>query len=95
MDRRLTGPVLVCAGEIRGGAERSRRLATSSIPIIGPRSLAQLDDYLGALDLELTQEQYDVLTDVRAVPHDANAAALNGLLGGVAAHFESPAVPVA
>ena len=79
--------------------ERSRRLTTSSIPIIGPRDLAQLDDYLGALDLELTPEQYDVPTDVSAVPlgvpHDANAAALNGLRSGAAALFESPAVPVA
>ncbi|GAA2183849.1 aldo/keto reductase [Brooklawnia cerclae] len=79
--------------------ERSRRSATSLIPIIGPRSLAQLDDYLGALELDLTEEQYDRLTQVSAIPlgipHEANARALNGLQGGAAASFDQPVVPVA
>jgi aryl-alcohol dehydrogenase-like predicted oxidoreductase len=79
--------------------ERSRRLATSSIPIIGPRNLNQLDDYLGALDVELTGEQYDRLSEVSAiplgVPHEANNASLDGLQGGAAAQFDSPVVPVA
>ncbi|KXF51330.1 oxidoreductase [Rhodococcus sp. SC4] len=80
-------------------SERSRRLATSSVPIIGPRSLAQLDDYLGALELELSADQYDHLTQVSAVPlgipHEANAASLNGLQGGVMARLDGPVVPVA
>ncbi|KAA1398331.1 aldo/keto reductase [Aeromicrobium ginsengisoli] len=79
--------------------ERSRRLATSSVPIIGPRNVAQLDDYLGALDLELTQEQFDDLTKVSAislgVPHEANAVSLDGVQGGLAAQIDGPIVPVA
>ncbi|GAA3524896.1 aldo/keto reductase [Aeromicrobium panaciterrae] len=79
--------------------ERSRRLATSSIPIIGPRNLAQLDDYLGALDLELTAEQFEHLTAISTtslgVPHEANAASLNGVQGGLAAQVDGPIVPVA
>lgn len=79
--------------------ERSRRLATGAIPIIGPRNIAQLDDYLAALELELDRDQLDRLDAVSAiplgVPHEANAASLNGLQGGLAAHFDNPAVPVA
>lgn len=79
--------------------EHSRRLATSAVPIIGPRSQAQLDDYLAALDVELTTEQYDRLTQVSAIalgtPHEANAYQLNGLHGGISALIDGPAVPVA
>ncbi|WP_062213116.1 aldo/keto reductase [Streptomyces sp. NBRC 109706] len=79
--------------------ERSRRLATSSVPIIGPRNLAQLDDYLGALDVELGTDGYERLSEVSApllgVPHEANAASLDGLQGGAAALVDAPVVPVA
>lgn len=79
--------------------ERSTRLATPTIPIIGPRSLAQLEDYLAALDVELTNEHYDRLTQLSAIPlgipHEANARSLNGLQGGLAASIDSPVVPVA
>lgn len=79
--------------------EHSGRLATSSIPIIGPRSLSQLEDYLEALSLELTVEQYERLSEVSAIPlgipHEANAASLNGLQGGLAKQVDAPAVPVA
>lgn len=79
--------------------ERSRRLATSSIPIVGPRNASQLDDYLAALDVVLTAEQYAQLTEVSAVPlgvpHEANAMSLNGLQGGVSDFFDALHVPVA
>ena len=79
-------------------SERSKRLATSCVPIIGPRSLAQLDDYLGALEVELTEEQYVRLNEVSAVPlgvpHGANADSLNRLQGGAASLIDGPAVPV-
>lgn len=79
--------------------ERSRRLATSATPIIGPRSVAQLDDYLGALDVVLEAEQYDRLDAVSApglgVPHEANRRSLNGLQGGLSASVDTPIVPVA
>lgn len=79
--------------------ERARRLATPGVPIIGPRRLAQLDDYLAALSLDLTDEQYHRLDEVSqiplGVPHQANAKSLNGLQGGQAAAFDAPIVPVA
>lgn len=79
--------------------ERARRLATPGIPIIGPRRLAQLDDYLAALTLDLSNEQYDRLDGVSrialGIPHQANASALNGIQGGQAAVVDAPVVPVA
>lgn len=79
--------------------ERSRRLATSGTPIIGPRSLAQPQDYLAALDLELTPAQYERLTAVSTIdlgiPHEANARSLPGLQGGFHGSFDGPLVPVA
>jgi aryl-alcohol dehydrogenase-like predicted oxidoreductase len=66
--------------------ERSQRSTATSIPIIGPRSVAQLDDYLGALDLGLTPEQFERLTEVSSVPlgvpHEANAASMTGINAG-------------
>ncbi|MFE4688250.1 aldo/keto reductase [Streptomyces sp. NPDC056721] len=66
--------------------ERAARSATSLVPIIGPRSLTQLDSYLGALDVQLTPQQFARLTDVSAVPlgapHEAIAASLSGIQGG-------------
>ena len=63
--------------------------ATALIPIIGPRSTAQLADYLAALDLRLSHEQVMRLSSVSAValgvPHDVIAGA----------EVQAPAVPVA
>jgi len=39
------------------------RSTTALVTIIGPRTLAQADDYLGALDVELSEEQYAQLRD--------------------------------
>ncbi|MFJ9712861.1 aldo/keto reductase [Streptomyces sp. NPDC101234] len=79
--------------------ERAAQASTSFIPIIGPRNLAQLDDYLGALDVQLTAKQFARLSDVSAiplgVPHEATAASRNGLQGGDASLITQPAVPVA
>lgn len=79
--------------------ERSRRLSTAGIPIIGPRRLSQLEDYLAALTLDLTDQQYDRLDGISLVdlgiPHQANAKALDGLQGGMTASFDAPVIPVA
>jgi aryl-alcohol dehydrogenase-like predicted oxidoreductase len=60
--------------------------ATAVLPIIGPRSVGQLEDYLAALEVTLTPDQYERLDRVSApvlgVPHDAGAAVLAGVLGG-------------
>jgi aryl-alcohol dehydrogenase-like predicted oxidoreductase len=79
--------------------ERGARAATSFVPIIGPRSLAQLEDYLGALDVTLTPEQYARLSEVSAVPlgvpHEATARVLDRVRGGDASLVAEPPRPVA
>ncbi|MFD7441714.1 aldo/keto reductase [Streptomyces sp. NPDC059909] len=79
--------------------ERAARAATSFVPIIGPRNVAQLDDYLGALDVALTPEQFTRLSEVSAVPlgvpHEVNAGVLDRVRGGDAGRVIAPAQPVA
>jgi aryl-alcohol dehydrogenase-like predicted oxidoreductase len=78
--------------------ERAARAATPFVTIIGPRTPRQLEDYLGALDVELTGAQYTRLTEVSAVPlgqpHDLVAAQQDVILGGDATRVIRPAVPV-
>jgi aryl-alcohol dehydrogenase-like predicted oxidoreductase len=78
--------------------EHAARSATTHVAIIGPRNLRQLDDYLGALDVTLTDAQYTRLSEVSAVsrgmPHDLVAAQRDTLLGGDASRVIHPAVPV-
>jgi aryl-alcohol dehydrogenase-like predicted oxidoreductase len=78
--------------------ERAARAATTFVTIIGPRNTRQLDDYLGALDVELTDAQFARLSEVSAVPHgmphDVIAAQRATLLGGDASRVVPPAVPV-
>ena len=75
--------------------ERAARSATPLVPIIGPRSLTQLDSYLGALDVQLTPQQFARLSDVSAVPlgvpHEAIAAALGNIRGGDSSRVTAPA----
>jgi diketogulonate reductase-like aldo/keto reductase len=77
---------------------RAATAATAVIPIIGPRTPAQLADYLGALDLELSDEQYQRLEHVSAValgtPHETVAAALSSSMGEGAGRVRRPSVPV-
>jgi aryl-alcohol dehydrogenase-like predicted oxidoreductase len=79
--------------------ERGRRAATTYVPIIGPRTLAQLEDYLAALAVTLSPEQYTRLDEVSAVslgvPHEVAAGVHNAVLGGTADRFDHPTVPVA
>lgn len=79
--------------------ERDARSTTSLISIIGPRNVAQLDDYLAALDLTLTREQADRLDAVSApslgVPHGVTANVRDAVLGGDASRFNLPTIPVA
>ncbi|MFD3582566.1 aldo/keto reductase [Streptomyces sp. NPDC058683] len=78
--------------------ERGERSSATLIPIVGPRTLAQLDDYLGALEVTLTDEQYTRLDKVSAVelgaPHGINATIRERLLGGDASRFIGPVTPV-
>lgn len=79
--------------------ERGNRSAATLIPIVGPRTLAQLDDYLAALEVTLTDEQYTRLDEVSAVelgvPHWINAQIRPNLLGGDADRFIGPLTPIA
>ncbi|MFC0554577.1 aldo/keto reductase [Planotetraspora thailandica] len=79
--------------------ERGRRSTTAYVPVIGPRSVKQLDDYLGALDVRLSDEQFTRLDTVSAVPlgvpYETDESMLDVVLGGDRARFDLPAVPVA
>lgn len=79
--------------------ERAARSVATLVPIIGPRSLSQLDSYLGALGVQLTDAQYSRLAEVSAaplgVPHEGIAASLDRLQGGAADRIIAPVVPVA
>jgi aryl-alcohol dehydrogenase-like predicted oxidoreductase len=80
-------------------SERNARSATALVPVIGPRNLAQLEDYLAALDVHLDDEQYRRLDEASRIqlgqPHDLISSRRGPLLGGDAGAFESPVVPVA
>jgi hypothetical protein len=69
------------------------------LPIIGPRTVAQLDDYLGSLETSLTQEQAARLTAVSAVPlgvpHEAVAGVRDRLAGGDPSRLSGPPSPAA
>ncbi|MFJ8000782.1 aldo/keto reductase [Streptomyces sp. NPDC096310] len=79
--------------------ERAARSATPLVPIIGPRSLTQLDGYLGALDIRLEPEQFARLSEVSAVPlgapHEKVADSLPNIQGGDPGRVIAPAPPVA
>jgi hypothetical protein len=72
---------------------------TALIPILGARSLEQLDATLGALHVELSPEQLMRLDSTSAValgtPHEKIDAAVASVAGGNAHLLERPNVPVA
>jgi aryl-alcohol dehydrogenase-like predicted oxidoreductase len=47
--------------------ERAQRSSTGVVPVIGPRSVEQLDDYLAALSIEIDAPTYDRLDEVSGV----------------------------
>ncbi len=73
--------------------EHAARASTALVPIIGPRTIEQLDDYLAALDIRLDEAQYRRLDEVSRVdlgqPHDQIAAQRAATLGGDATAFRS------
>jgi len=79
--------------------QQGAQAATAYVPIIGPRSLAQLDDYLDALDLTLTLSESAHLDQVSAIrlgtPHELNAWNMGPIRGGDARAINEPAIPVA
>src|SRR5580704_7513090 len=71
---------------------------TALIPIIGPRSLAHLEEYLKSLHLELSDQHCQRLDEVSAVclgtPHEDVAAALSHGFDGDRKLLEPSPVPV-
>jgi aryl-alcohol dehydrogenase-like predicted oxidoreductase len=78
---------------------KATQSATSLIPILGPRSRAQLDGTLGALGLSLTADQVVRLDAASAVPpgvpHDQLVQNHARYTGGKGDLIDRPAVPVA
>ena len=99
--------VLAIADEIGSSATHvslawlRRRAAiapTALIPIVGPRTLVHLEDYLRSLELELDVQHYQLLDEVSAVqlgtPHEDVAAALRHGFDGDRTMLEASLVPV-
>jgi aryl-alcohol dehydrogenase-like predicted oxidoreductase len=90
-----TSGVQVSLAWLRRRAELTR---TALVPIVGPRTPAQLEEYLRSLELDLDDQHYRLLDEVSAVrlgtPHEDVAAALVHGLDGDRGLLESPAMPV-
>jgi aryl-alcohol dehydrogenase-like predicted oxidoreductase len=75
--------------------------AKGSLPIIGPRTLAQLENNLAATKVTLSPEQIARLDEVSAIPavfpHRMlnNSETRQGFTGGKLEQFDAPAEPVA
>ena len=71
--------------------ERGRRSSTAVVPIIGPRTVSQLDAYFKALTAKLSDQDYMALEVVSAadlgIPHNGAHDILNGVFGGSAEDF--------
>jgi len=103
----IVDAVLAIADEVGTGAvqvslawlrHRAALASTALIPIVGPRTPAQLEEHLKALDLELSAEHYQHLDEISAVrlgaPHEDVAAGLGRGLDGDRSLLRPPAVPV-
>lgn len=77
---------------------RAHHSPTSLIPILGPRTLGQLEGTLGALHLSLAPEHISQLENASAiplgVPHQMISNSAAGVAGGNAEHLEQPKIPV-
>jgi aryl-alcohol dehydrogenase-like predicted oxidoreductase len=75
--------------------------AKGSLPIIGPRTLAQLENNLAAAKVNLSPEQIARLDDASAIPAVFPFRMINnpetqqGFTGGKVEQFDAPAEPVA
>ncbi len=79
--------------------DRAARSATTLVPVIGPRTVDQLDDYLAALDLTLDDGQLERLERASAIrlgqPYELIASHQDAALGRTGERFIRPTVPVA
>jgi aryl-alcohol dehydrogenase-like predicted oxidoreductase len=78
--------------------QRATIASTALIPILGPRSLAHLKEYLGSLELDLDDQHYGRLDKASAVhlgtPHEDVATALTHGFDGDRTLVNAPAIPV-
>ncbi|MGW9029336.1 aldo/keto reductase [Streptomyces sp. NPDC055722] len=78
--------------------EFAARATTPLVPVIGPRTLPQLEDYLAALDVRLDAAHYDRLDEVSRVslgqPHELTAGVRPRVLGADPAQFRTRLHPV-
>ncbi|MFG2993542.1 aldo/keto reductase [Streptomyces sp. NPDC048257] len=78
---------------------RAGSAATAVVPIIGPRSVDQLETYLSVLDVTLEEASLRLLDEASAVrpgaPHELVANTLDSVLGGGAGRITRQPVPVA
>ncbi|MEU5906918.1 aldo/keto reductase [Micromonospora sp. NPDC047467] len=76
---------------------RAALATTALVPIVGPRTLTQLDEYLKSLDLDLSDQHYQRLDEVSALrpgaPHEDVAAALDQGTDGDRTLLDLPPVP--
>ncbi|GAB3085999.1 aldo/keto reductase [Micromonospora schwarzwaldensis] len=76
---------------------RAALATTALIPIVGPRTLTQLEEYLTSLDLDLGEQHYRHLDEVSAIrpgtPHEDVTAALNNGVDGDRTLLDSPLIP--
>ena len=88
-------PVQVSLAWLRYRAAQS---STALIPIVGPRSVAHLEEYLRSLDLDLGDAHYRRLDEVSAVrlgaPHEDVAGALRHGFDGDRSMLVAPYLPV-
>lgn len=104
--RATVDAVLEVAGEIGVPAaqvavawllERARNSSTGMVPIIGPRTVAQVESYLASLDVRLSDEQYRRLDHVSLIemgaPYEQLASQATAPLGGDADVLAPAQVP--
>ena len=77
---------------------RAADAQTSMTPIVGPRTPAQLEEYLSALEVELDEQHYQRLAEVSAIqlgaPHEDVASALSHGMDGNRRLLDPPHVTV-
>jgi aryl-alcohol dehydrogenase-like predicted oxidoreductase len=78
---------------------KARQSATTLIPILGSRTREQLDATLGALNMNLSQEQIAQLDEASAIPLGTPHDQINGSAPAIAGNkpelFEVPVIPAA
>lgn len=90
-----TSAVQVSLAWLRRRAALAR---TALIPIVGPRTQAQLEEYLRSLDLELDDQHFRHLDEVGAIrfgtPHEDVTAGLSHGFDGDRSLLDVPDIPV-